>query len=142
MKNLATRMIAAVLFGSVLMSSTTGLDSFEIYLNNKLLTRHVMSQPLTLKELNLKEANSSDELRIVFVQCHAPDKTGKNRKISLVDEQGAIVKEWQFADSNGSGKTMVIPVKELLEIQQKDHGKLTLTYTADNYGRYQQLAVL
>lgn len=140
MKTLALKPIVALLFaGMFSMYATRGIDSFEIYLNNKLLMRHMLTEPLTLKTLKLTEENTSDQLRIVFTQCQAPGKTGRNRKISLIDEQGAVVKEWKFRDS-AKNDAMVIPVKELLAAQKDQEGKLILSYTADNYGRQQQLA--
>lgn len=142
MKTLAVKPVVALLFAGILcMSAATGVDSFEIYLNNKLLMRHMLTEPLTLKTLRLMEANTNDQLKIVFTQCHAPNKTGKNRKITLMDEQGAVVKEWKFSNSE-TNNPMVIPVKELLAVQKKNNGKLTLNYTADDYGRQQQLAFI
>lgn len=141
MKSLSLKSIVALLFAGMLsMSATTGVDSFAIYLNNKLLLRHTMTDPLTLKSLKLTEANANDELKIVYLQCNAPGKTGKNRKITLRDEQGDVMKEWKFKNSSETNNTMVIPVKELLAAQRKNGGKLILSYTADDFGRDQQLA--
>jgi len=142
MKSLALKPVLALLFvGMFTISATTGVDSFEIYLNNKLLMKHTMTEPLTLKTLKLIDANASDQLKIVYMQCTAPEKRGRNRKITLVDEQGKLVKEWKFPNA-GTDNTMVIPVKELLAAQKNNEGKLTLSYTADDLGRHQQLAAI
>lgn len=138
MKTLLLLLLASVFT----MSATTGIDSFEIYLNNKLLLRHTMSEPLTLQSLKLTQAKANDELKIRYMQCNAPGKIGKNRKLSIVDEQGRMVKEWKFKDSDDENNAMVIPVKELLAEQKKSNGKLVLTYTADDFGKAQQLAAL
>lgn len=143
MKSLTLKPVLALLFvGLFTMSATTGLDSFEIYLNNKLLLRHSMNEPLTLKSLKLTEANINDNISIHYMQCNAPGKTGKNRKIALRDEEGNVLKEWKFKNGNETNNAMVIPVKELLALQKNNAGKLILSYTADDFGRHQQLAAI
>jgi hypothetical protein len=143
MKSLSLSSIAALLLAGILtMSATTGVDSFQIYLNNKLVVSHMLTEPLTVQSLKLTHANADDQLKIVYMQCNAPDKTGKNRIISLTDEQGSVVMEWKFNNRSGTHNTMVIPVKELLAAQQKSGGRLVLNYSADDLGRYQQLAAI
>src|SRR5688500_17628643 len=97
MKSLSLKSVFVLAFaGIVAISATTGIDSFEVYLNNKLLLRHSLSEPLTLKSLKLTEANMNDELKIRYTQCNAPGGTGKNRKIRLLDDKGYVVKQWKF----------------------------------------------
>jgi hypothetical protein len=141
MKSLSLKsLFVLALAGLFAISATTGIDRFEVYLNNKLLLRHSLSEPLTLKSLKLTGANMNDELRIRYMQCNAPGGTGKNRKIRLLNDNGDVVKEWKFENGSEENNVMVIPVKELLAVQKENRGKLILSYTADNFGRYQQLA--
>lgn len=113
-------------------SATAGLDSFEIYLNNRLLVRQTVDKPLSLENLQLDKSNVNDRLVIRYSQCTAPNKIGKGRKIVIKDANGAVVKEWKFADTDDMG--MSIPVKELLELEKKN-GKapLNLVYTAEGH---------
>ena len=121
--------MALLFVGMISMSAPTGVDRFEVYLNNKLLLKHTMLDPLNLQTLKLTEANADDQLKIVYQQCNAPGKIGKGRKIALRDEQGAMVKEWKFADGSDANNMMIIPVKEILELQAKNQS-LSMYYSA------------
>jgi hypothetical protein len=118
----------------------TGLDSYEIYLNNKLLIRQFVDKPLNLNTLDLSEAKAGDNVSVRYMQCNAPGKTAKNRSISIRDEQGNIVKEWKFRDDEVSG--MTIPVKELVDVRKQSKGSLNLYYAADGLRQGQKLASL
>jgi hypothetical protein len=93
-----------------------GGESFEIYLNNKLILRQAVSQSLTLQSLSLDKANKDDQLVIYYHHCNT---VGKGRTIAIKDDKGNIIKEWKFADgSTGSKNGMTIPVKELLQLEK------------------------
>lgn len=101
-----------------LQSFTTkaGVDSFEIYLNNKLILRQAVNKPFTLQSLQLDKANKDDQLVIYYSHCGA---IGTDRSIVIKDDKGNTIKEWKFADASGSdNKGMTIPVKELLQLEK------------------------
>ena len=128
-------------FNLFTLSAKAGIDSYDIYLNNKLLIHQSMSDPFSLKDLPLTEANAGDNLIIRYSQCNAPGKIGRKRSISLKDAGGRIVKEWKFKDAGGSNAEMVIPVKELLAIRKNSTGALSLCYAAEE-NKGQELAAL
>jgi hypothetical protein len=128
-------------FNLFALSAKAGIDSYDIYLNNKLLIHQSMAEPFNLKDLPLTEANAGDKLVIRYSQCNAPGKTGRHRSISVKDAGGRIVKEWKFSDAVGSNAEMVIPVKELLQIRKSATGTLSLCYSADEH-KGQELATL
>ncbi len=111
-----------------------GLDSYEIYLNNKLLVKQHVNQPLSLDNLGLDASNINDRLIIYYDQCTAPNKLGKSRSILVRDSQGNTIKKWSFADAKEGRSGMVIPVKELLQLEKKSVSKLSLFYTAEGHG--------
>lgn len=130
---------AFFLFSLFNVFATTGVDSYEIYLNNKLLFRHSLNKPLNLYNLKLNEENVNDRITIRYTQCNAPQKGfGRGRSISLRDNNGNIVKQWNFKDELSN--EMVIPVKELLMYQKNGDGELTLYYTAEGLSDGQKLA--
>ncbi|HTF28464.1 MAG TPA: hypothetical protein VK625_06435 [Flavitalea sp.] len=140
---LAKASLITLLFtGIFAVSAKAGLDSYEISLNNKVLIRQTVAGPIDLKNLPLGDAKATDNLVIRYSQCNAPNKIGKNRSISVRDADGRIVKEWKFKDSDGSNTAMTIPVKELLEIQNKSNGALSFHYSADGMQKTQKLAAL
>src|SRR4051812_12239784 len=98
-------------------TSKFGLDGYEIYLNNKLILKQYVNQPVSLRVLQLDKANEGDELHIKYTHC-ANKGPGTGRSIVLEDEQGNALKKWAFADATGSDFNMTIAVKELLQLKK------------------------
>ena len=120
--------------------SKPGGDSYEIYLNSKLLLRQYVHQPLHLKALSLTTANANDQLTIYYSHCGT---TGKSRSISVVDSKGNVLKKWNFADAKGSQTGMTIAVKDLLQLEKKNtNGALSLQYAAKELPKGRMLTSL
>ena len=125
------------LFFLFTFTAKAGGDSYEIYLNNKLILKQFVTQPLNIRNLQLDKANSNDRLIIFYSHC---GQTGNARSIAIKDDNGNIVKQWKFADATGSNKSMIIPVKELLQLEKnntKTH--LNLYYAAQQLPRGRML---
>ncbi|MCF3108801.1 hypothetical protein LL912_08425 [Niabella sp. CC-SYL272] len=119
-----------------------GLDSYEIYLNNKLLLQQSVNQPVNLRKLQLNKAGANDELRIYYRHCHAPN-IGTNRSIAVKDEKGRLLKKWTFPNATGSDQGMLVPVKELLQLERAHlQQELSLYYTARELRGEETLALL
>ncbi len=117
-----------------------GLDSYEIYLNNKLILKQHVNQPLTLENLGLDASNINDRLVIHYSQCNAPNKLCKSRSILVKDANGNTIKKWNFADAKDGNTGMVIPVKQLLQLEKSSLSKLSLFYIAEGHATGQLLA--
>jgi hypothetical protein len=129
-----------VLFLSASTTAKAGLDGYEIYLNDKLILKQHVNEPLTLESLGLTQANMNDKLTIHYSQCNRPDKLGKGRSITVKDSKGKTVKQWRFNDASNGNTGMVIAVKELLMLDQAGTvGKLSLYYTAEGHEAAQLL---
>lgn len=126
----------------VVIASSYGVDSYSIYLNDKLLLQQALDKPLSLKNLDLKDAKASDHLIVRYRECHAPESGPKGRKISIRDEQGKTVKVWKFDDDGQNNGAMKIPVREILEVQKTAGEALVMTYSSDGMGKGQELASL
>lgn len=141
-------LVLAFLLISVLLTTTAfrthfGLDSYSVYLNNKLILSQAVNQPLTLESLQLNKANASDKLVIYYSQCNADNKLGKGRSLVLRDNNGNLVKEWKFSDPRAGKTSMEIPVKDLLQMESSlAAGQLSLFYTADGMAQAQKLVNL
>jgi hypothetical protein len=126
-----------LIFGAS-FKAKAGLDSYEIYLNNKLILKQSVNQPLSLESLGLNQSNINDQLVIHYSQCNAPGKLGKGRSILVKDAKGNTLKKWNFADAKDGLTGMEIAVKELLQLEKKaPFSTLSLYYTAE--GRAGQL---
>ena len=145
LKNRFARLAAfsAIFLFAFTLSATAGLDTYEIYLNNRLLVKQTVDKPLSLESLQLGKSNSNDQLVIYYSQCNAPNKVAKARKIVITDANGQVVKEWKFADVQGTNAGMTIPVKELLQLERLNSAApLSLVYTAEGHVQGQKLTSL
>jgi hypothetical protein len=133
----------AICFAIFNLSAKAGGDGFEVYLNNKLIAKQYLTQPLDLKTLALSKANSNDQLVIYFTQCNAVGKVAKGRSIIVKDASGNKLKEWKFDDAKNANPAMVIQVKELLELENSPGEKsLSLYYSADGHPEAQIITSL
>lgn len=132
--------IAALCLTVFTLTAKAGIDSYEIYLNNKLILKQSAAQPLNFKGLQLNKSNSNDQLVIYYFHCNTMGKAGKGRSIAIKDGKGNTLKEWKFADATGSNTGMVIPVKELLQLANNNsNGPLSLYYAAQERPKEQML---
>jgi hypothetical protein len=119
-----------------------GLDSYEIYLNNKLILKQSVNQPLSLRVLQLDKANDNDQLRINYKHCTVKG-AGTDRSIVIKDEKGNILKKWAFANATGSDLSMAIPVKEIVQLEKNNaQHELSIHYTARELPKGEMLASL
>ncbi|THU41740.1 hypothetical protein FAM09_06470 [Niastella caeni] len=118
-------------------TAKAGGESFEIYLNNKLILRQAVSQSLTLQSLQLDKANKEDQLVIYYNHCGA---IGKGRTIAIRDDKGNVLKEWKFDDAT---KGMTIAVKELLQLEKTyTRTNLNIFYSAQQMPKGRTLSAL
>ena len=119
-----------------------GLDTYEVYLNDKLILKHSVNQPLNLRTLQLGKATADDQLRIIYTHCMVKG-AGTDRIISIKNEKGTMLKKWEFPNATGSNLSMTIPVKELLKIEKAyaDYD-LRIYYTARELPKGEMLALI
>jgi hypothetical protein len=136
-----TTALAALFITAALFSfRMPGGDVYEIHLNNKLVLKQYVHQPLSLKALSLTDANANDQLTIHYSHCGV---TGKGRSLSVMDSRGHTVKKWNFADAKGPSTGMTIAVKDLLQLEKKNtNGPLSLVYAANELPKGRMLTSL
>jgi hypothetical protein len=131
----------SILLCGTAFTANAGLDSYEIYLNNKLILKQYVNQPLSLESLGLNASNSNDKLVIYYAQCNVPEKIGRGRTISVKDAKGNTIQKWNFADAKKGRSGMVIAIKDLLALEKKKPlSQLSLYYTAEGHSTGQLLA--
>ena len=134
--------LCIVFFSGFSTISKAGGIVFEIYLNNKLLLKQAYNKVVSgSPDLQFTTANYNDNLRIVFTACGASSKT---RSVGIKNENGEVVKKWDFVNSAASDLSMSIPVKEILALQKnKSNASLKLFYfSPDQFQDGFQLASL
>jgi len=130
---LKTFIATALFLTTFSFAAIAGGDTYEIYLNNKLVfkQRVLNTTAVDLNSLPLTKANYNDELEIYYSHCGV---TGTGRSIEIKDDQGNVLKEWKFKDVTGANASMTIPVKEILELQKTNPNiALNLYYFSSKY---------
>lgn len=133
--------LACLLLLSTLASSymlKPGGDTYEIYINNTLVQKHALHQPIANRILSMKNIKASDIIYIHYSHC---GETGKNRSISIVDEQGKLLKKWNFTNVGSGHSAMKIAGSELLALRSSA-GSMSLVYASAEIPKGQFLTKL
>ncbi|MET0393280.1 MAG: hypothetical protein ABW019_09070 [Chitinophagaceae bacterium] len=108
-------------------AAAPGGDKFEIYLNNKLILEQFVTQRAGARYLTLHQTNYDDRISVSYSHC---GQAGRDRVISIRDENNKVLKQWKFADAAGS-KTMSWQASGIMDLQKdKSHDRLQLWYTS------------
>lgn len=111
-------MLAITLSSFAPAKPSFGLDTFAVYLNEKLILKQAVNEPISLQSLQLGKANASDRLVIYYSQCNVENKVGKSRVLAIKNAKGHTVREWKFADSKTGESVMTISVRDLLQMDK------------------------
>lgn len=129
-----TKKIMGAFFGLAALSlmlfaftSGKGGDSFEIYLNKKLVVQQYLHGDKAVKMVELQQSNYNDELTVKYSHC---GRVGQGRTITIKDGQNKVVKQWRFADGSKSAVGMTIKVRDILDLKNKST-VLQLVYSAN-----------
>lgn len=144
-RNSFSRPLLLMVFSVIAFAGTAkaGLDYYSIYIGKKLAFTRAVNKPLSLENLPISQADMDEQLVIQYYQCNTPDKTGKNRSISLRDKNGKVIQEWKFADAKDGNTQMSIPVKELVQVAKSSKDQsLSLYYSANGKAADEQLAFI
>ena len=136
-------LLTGIYFIAFAGTAIAGLDYYSIYIGKKLAFTRYLNKPLSLENLPISQADLNEQLVIQYYQCNMPDKTAKNRSISLRDKTGKVIKEWKFTDAKNGNTQMAIPLKELVEVAKNSNDKsLSLYYSANEKKEDEQLAFI
>ena len=113
-----------------------GGDVYQIYLNDQLLLKQIVHEPVSLKSISLDNAKPSDLLKIYYSHC---GEIGKGRSVRIVNKQGAIVKKWDFSSSKDAA--MIIPVKDVQQLKSSGE-ELSLYYQSNEIPKGKMLAAV
>jgi hypothetical protein len=124
-KHVKALLVVALALTTGTLTARDGGESFEIYLNNKLLVRQNLAQSFSLQSLSLTDANANDQLVIYYNHCGKPANA---RTIAIKDGAGNVLKTYTFGDATHAKEGMTIPVKELLALEKKHKGVALAIY--------------
>ena len=109
------------LFGlaATLLSFSTnwGGDSFQIYINNKLVLKDYVQSGQSTKSFQMDKASYDDQVDIYYSHC---GQVGKSRTIAIKDEKNRVLKEFHFVDYNGNNSGMSFKVSDFLNWDKRN----------------------
>lgn len=135
--------LTSVLFTGLCMilfsfSGKKGGDSFQIYVDGKLIVEQFVHASKGVQNLQLSQISSKEKIEVYYSHC---GKVGKSRAISIKSADNKTLKEWKFADTEK--KTfMTCQIKEILALQKSKSSKLNLYYSSKELPDGRLLAVI
>jgi len=108
-------------------SPRRGGDSFEIWLNGKMVLQRFVHVSKGVETLQLNHSSENDRLDVYYKHC---GQVGKSRYISIQDESGHALKVWKFADATANNAAMSFKVKDILRLKKTKSSKLSLFYSS------------
>lgn len=124
---LSTSFLLAAL--TILSSSrpSPGGEGFEIYVNGKVVLQRFgsdMNKPHTLR---FASGTENDEISIRYYHC---GKTGKNRLLTVKDEQDKVLREIRFSDAENAASGMKCRVSDIINLKRGNNRSLKLYYSS------------
>lgn len=118
--------------------ATAGGEGFEIYLNDKLLVQRFNSDVKKAYTMNLASVSVTDQLIIKYHHC---GKVGKNRIVTIKDDQNNILKEFKYTDVTTAVSAISVPVKDIIGLK-KGNVVLKLYYSSTELPNGRMLAAI
>jgi hypothetical protein len=113
-----------------------GGDSFQVYLNGKLVLDKALYKNKDIQNLEFAQASFNDKIEICYNHC---GRIGTSRSITAKDEKQKVLRTWHFADA--SGKNMTIQLRDLKDLQTNNKEKsISLYYSSKELPAGQELA--
>ncbi len=120
-------------------SVNKGGDSFEVYLNGKMLFQQYVSMHQPVKSLSLQEKLSNGEITVYYKHC---GKTGTDRVISIKNADNKILKTWNFPNDAANPSAMICKVKDVINLEKNNGKSLGLYYSSKEMSEARLLAVI
>ena len=124
--------------GLLSLSFKRGGDSFEIWLNGKMMLQQFVHVSSAVQTLHLNAASANDKLDIYYRHC---GQVGTNRYITIKDENDHALKVWKFADSK-ENPAMTIKLKDISGLKKSKDSKLSIFYSSNELPKGKILATL
>jgi len=128
MKSIIINSVALFVVGATLLAFAPNLggEGFEISLNNKMLIQKYGASINDVNSLELDQTAINGQLTVNYHHC---GRVGKNRVICIKDRQDKVVKEWRFADGNGTA-AMNFSVKDIVGLRKANNNFFKMYYSS------------
>jgi len=117
--------LSTVLFS---FSSNWGGDSYQIYINKKLVMKEFVHNSTGAKSFTMDKASYDDQIEVYYSHC---GQVGKSRAITIKDENNRLLKELHFADFSGKNSGMDFKVSDFINWDKRNGvDQLNIYYSA------------
>jgi hypothetical protein len=131
--------LAGIVIIAVLASfAPIGGEGFTMQVNDKVVIEHYFTSNASAPRVSLDVTDGNEVISISYNEC---GKIGTNRKLTLKDEAGHLLKEWKFTDSE-KVNSIAIQGKEIMAFKNADRKTVTLTYSSKTVSTGRLLVVL
>ena len=145
MKSIISKTLMLVAIAATLLSfssklspaSPVGGEGFEISLNGKIVLQQFGKDMENVKTLQLSSASANDKLTIRYHHC---GKVGKNRIVTIKDEQNKLIKEWRFNDASTALGDMSCSVQDIISLKKGSNNIFKIYYSSSELPNGRQLA--
>jgi hypothetical protein len=145
MKSIISKTILLVAIAATLLSfsskfspaSPVGGEGFEISLNGKIVLQQFGKDMDNVKTLQLSSASANDKITIRYHHC---GKVGKNRIVTIKDEQNKLIKEWRFNDASTALGDMSCSVQDFISLKKGSNNVFKIYYSSSELPNGRQLA--
>jgi len=120
-------------------SNNRGGDSFEIWLNGKMMLQQFVHVSSAVQTLHLNVASANDKVDIYYRHC---GQVGTDRYITIKDDNDRPLKVWKFADASGNNPAMSIKLKDISGLKKSKDSKLNIFYSSNELPKGKVLATL
>lgn len=122
-KALSLLVISTTLFS---FSSMPGGEGFEVYVNGKVVLQRFGKDLNKPQVLRFAAGTENDEITIKYHHC---GQAGKNRVLTVKDNEEKVLKEIRFTDA-GSPSGMSCKVKDIISVRRGNNSVLKLYYSS------------
>ncbi len=141
MKSITSKIMALLFICTTLFAFTAkpGGESFEIYLNNKLVLQRFGNKIDDIKSLSLNHSISNQKISVKYNHC---GRVAKNRQITIRNAKNRILSILKYPDASSPMSGMEINVKDLLNLKNVNGNTLTLYYSSTQLVKGRELVHL
>ncbi len=139
MKKMITRAMMLVATAAALLSFSPnfGGEGFEILLNGKPLLQQFGKDMNSVKNLQLSQVSANDKLTIRYHHC---GHIGKNRIITVKDEQGKTLKQWRYKDNESAMSEMLCSTQDIITLKRAGTRVFKIYYSSSELPAGRMLA--
>lgn len=137
-KKIRTILLLALATSLFAFSSKFGGESYQIYLNKKLLVKEFVSMNHATQSFSLDKSTYNQEVDIYYSHC---GQVGKDRTITIKDDN-KVLKQIHYADFTGKNSGMSFHVSDFVNWDKRPADQLSIYYSSKEIPNGRLLATI